>query len=92
MFGSKSRRIAALDAELFAARRQVNSMEQMAMEYARSANYYRELIDLVLEHFGEEAYICDDGSLSDEPLRAKVVDLVSGLVRKLHVAQVLTRK
>lgn len=60
-----------------------DGLEEMAVRYARGVQYYSGLLDLIAEHFGIEAYRCDDGSFSEDPLRAKMPDLVSDLARKV---------
>lgn len=42
--------------------------------------YYMGLLDQCAEHLGEDVYICDDGSRSESPLRAKIPELVKALV------------
>jgi hypothetical protein len=98
MFGSKARRIKQLRRQLseiseiaanttqhvFRAERERDSWIETARHYASGVQYYSGLLDLIAEHFGEEAYRCDDGSFSDDPLRAKMPDLVSDLCRQLH--------
>lgn len=53
--------------------------EDIAMEFCRNMEYYRGLLDECAKHLGEAVYISDDGSRQDEPLRAKVPDLVATL-------------
>lgn len=41
--------------------------------------YYQGLLDQIAKVFGESAYISDDGSVQDSPLRAKMPELVEAL-------------
>lgn len=77
MFGRKALHIQQLQDEIHNAYKARNNWQETAL-------YYTELLDKIAEHFGIEAYRCDDGSFSDDPLRAKMPDLVSDLVRQLH--------
>lgn len=51
----------------------------IAREYARNVDYYRGLLDKIAECIGPPAYTCDDGSMSEEPLRAKLPEMVAAL-------------
>lgn len=51
-----------------------------AKNYADGMDYYKSLLDNIAEHFGVEAYVADDGSVSDSPLRAKLPDLTSKML------------
>lgn len=55
-----------------------------AAEFARNADYYRGLVDRCAAHLGPEAFRQDDGGISDEPLRAKVPELVAQCARRGH--------
>lgn len=48
-----------------------------ACRFSRSEGYYRDLIDQVAVSLGRDAYTADDGSIYDEPVRAKVPELVA---------------
>jgi hypothetical protein len=54
-----------------------------AAQYARNEDYYRGLLDACAPVLGEAVFIADDGSRSDEPLRAKIPELVAKLA-ELH--------
>ena len=47
-----------------------------AAQYARNVDYYQGLLDQIATVFGQEAYINDDGTIQDSPLRAKMPELV----------------
>lgn len=49
---------------------------EIASEYAHNMEYYRGLVDRIGVLLGDEAYICEDGSRSEDILRAKVPELV----------------
>lgn len=94
MFGSKARTIKHLYSELVDKHTQqarllhenrrlgqeVENWKETAAQFARNTEYYQGLLDNIAENFGIEAYISQDGSLQDEPLRAKMPDLVSQLL------------
>lgn len=54
-----------------------NAWVESACQFSRNESYYCGLIDQIGEMFGEEAYVADDGSRSQDILRAKVPDLVA---------------
>ena len=54
---------------------------QTAAQYARNAEFYRELLMRVSAHLGKAVYVSDDGSRQDEPLLLKVPELVAQLVQ-----------
>lgn len=46
-----------------------------------NADFYCELLDRCASHLGIEAFRCDDGNVSESPLRLKIPELVGQLVR-----------
>jgi hypothetical protein len=48
-----------------------------AAQESRNMEYYRGVLDEVAEVLGEDAYLADDGSVSDSPLRARIPQLVA---------------
>lgn len=50
--------------------------EKSAAQFCSGMEYYRGLVDQIGEMLGEAAHICDDGSRSEDILRAKVPELV----------------
>lgn len=60
--------------------RRIAAWMDTAAEYARNQEYYVGLLDRAARALGPEAFTCDDGSHSEEPLRAKVPELVERLV------------
>lgn len=93
MFGSKTRAINNLYRELANQHKEqmrlreenvhlqqvAENWEATAAQFARNSEYYQSLLDNIAENFGAEAYISQDGSLQDDPLRAKMPKLVSQL-------------
>lgn len=63
------------------AKRICNWMETAAI-YSRNVEYYRGLLIKCGEIIGDSAYICDDGSKSEDVLCAKIPELVKDLVEK----------
>jgi hypothetical protein len=53
-----------------------NFWVEEACRFSRNEDYYRGLVDRIGAMFGEDAHICDDGSRSQDILRAKVPGLV----------------
>lgn len=56
--------------------------EDTAAQHARNEDYYRGLLDQIAGHLGEAAHTCDDGSRSEDPLRAKLPELVGAWMEK----------
>jgi len=52
----------------------------IARYYESGMELYRGLLDKCAEHLGEEAYMADDGSRMDDPIRLKIPELVGKLV------------
>jgi hypothetical protein len=50
--------------------------------HARNEDYYRGLLDACAEHLGPAVFLCDDGSVSESPLRTKVPELVAALAER----------
>ena len=50
-----------------------------AAQSSRNEAFYRGLLDETAKHLGPEVFVCDDGSVSDSPLRLKVPELVAHL-------------
>lgn len=55
---------------------------RIAAQYARNEDYYRALLIQCGKIIGKDAYICDDGSMSDSVLCAKIPELVEKIVTK----------
>lgn len=53
---------------------------ETAAQHSRNEDYYSGLVDQVASHIGPQAYVCDDGSISESPVRAKVPEMVAALV------------
>ena len=71
--------IPLLFAALEEALQERDNWENDARERQRNTEFYQSLIDEIGGHFGEVAFIRDDGSKSDSILRAKVPELVERL-------------
>ncbi len=52
---------------------------ETARMMADGNNFYRGIVDKVGKAIGEEAYVCDDGSVSQSVLALKLVELVEKL-------------
>jgi hypothetical protein len=59
--------------------RELENWEDTAEQFARNVDYYRDIVDRCARAIGPEAFTCDDGSVSESPLRAKVAALVEKL-------------
>ena len=59
-----------------------DNLVETAKNYANGVEYYRGLVDEIGKMLGDESYIADDGSRSDEILRAKVPELVSARIKE----------
>lgn len=53
--------------------------QETAAEQNRNASYYCGLLDQIAATLGPDAFVSDDGSVQDAPIRAKVPDLVGRL-------------
>jgi hypothetical protein len=71
----KDKEIAQLQAE-------ISGWIDFAAHESRGVDYYRGLLEKIGQFFGEEAYICDDGSIQEDILIAKVPELVEKLFEK----------
>lgn len=58
-----------------------------AAQYARNAEFYRELLVRCSAHLGREVYISDDGSVQDQPILLKVPELVAALADRCARAE-----
>lgn len=56
---------------------------ESAAQFNRNEEYYRGLLDECAVAIGIESYTADDGSIYDEPVRAKVPDLVRAILGSL---------
>jgi len=57
--------------------------KDLAVHMSNNSDYYRGLLDEIGDLFGRDAYTCDDGSLSEDILRAKVPELVRNMFNSL---------
>jgi hypothetical protein len=62
-----------------AAIRERDAWVETAAQFSRNEEYYRGLLDECAKHLGDAAFIADDNSRSDSPLRAKIPELVARL-------------
>lgn len=58
-----------------------------AAQYARNAQFYRELLVRCSAHLGRDVYVSDDGSVQAEPLLIKVPELVASLAERCARAE-----
>jgi len=62
-------------------KQETENWKESAAMFSRNEDYYRGLLDDVAKHLGKDVFISDDGTVQDTPLRAKIPELVSRLVR-----------
>lgn len=53
-----------------------------AAQFERTADFYRNLLDDCAESLGPDAFISDDGSVQDSPIRLKIPHLVREIVAR----------
>ena len=70
----------ALKAENAAQKREILNWTETAAQYARNSEYYQKLVVSCGTSIGHSAYVCDDGSISEDVLCAKVPKIVANLV------------
>ena len=63
--------------------------KSMATQFAKGEEYYRGLLDQCARHLGNDAFLCDDGTVSEEPLRAKIPELVAKLAKQAAIPMLL---
>lgn len=56
--------------------RERDAWEESAAQFCRGAEYYRGLLDRIGRAIGPEAHVADDGSVSEDVLRAKVPEII----------------
>lgn len=66
-----------------------DAWEDTAQNHYRNEQYYRGLLLEVAKHLGDGVFVCDDGSRSEDPLVAKVPELVARLA---HENETLARQ
>lgn len=66
--------------KLIQVERERDNWRESARMFCSNEEYYRGLCDKALNSIGDESYICDDGSRSEDPLRSKLPELVDKLV------------
>lgn len=57
---------------------------QTAAQNQRNADYYRNLLEQCGEAIGDDAYICDDGTISEDVLCAKIPEIIERHFQDLH--------
>jgi len=61
---------------------QRNAWVESAAQFSRNEDYYRGLLDQIAASIGPEAWKADDGKVvDDEPVRARLPELVAELTR-----------
>ena len=58
-----------------------------ALQAIRNTGYYRGLLDKCAPFLGKGVYTCKDGTVVDEPLRAKIPELVERMYLLLGIAE-----
>ena len=61
---------------------EVEMWKEEAAYFARGQEYYRGLLDEIGSYLGPEVFVCDDGTISQDILRAKIPELVAKLVKE----------
>ena len=56
---------------------------ETARQAQSNCDFYRDLLDRCAEQIGKEAYVADDGSVMDEPVRLKIPELIAAIKRQL---------
>jgi hypothetical protein len=62
---------ASMNDEVAKLTRERDAWIETARLHCQNESYYRGLLDKIAEHIGRAAYLCDDGSTSESPLRAR---------------------
>lgn len=65
------------------AKKEVETWTETARVYATNEAYYKAMVDKLVPLLDDEVFVADDGSRSDEPLYAKVPELIDRLGRSL---------
>ena len=60
-------------------REQANSWRRIAEQHCRNEWFYSTLLDDCAESLGYEAYVADDGTVMEDPIRLKIPLLVANL-------------
>ena len=71
--------IAVHVAELAEAKQHAANWEESAAQFSRNADFYRVLLTECAKHLGPDVFVCDDGSVSQDPLMLKIPQLVATL-------------
>lgn len=66
--------------------------EETARHYAAGQEYYQGLLDRIGQRLGSTAYAADDGSISEDVLRAKVPELVEARIAALEAENAKLRE
>lgn len=72
-----------LTAEIDRLKGEVEGWKADAERHCRNEIYYTGLLDEIAKNFGRAAYTSDDGSIQQDPLRAKMPELVATLRTRL---------
>lgn len=65
----------------------VDGWQEIAEQHYRNETFYRDLLMQIGAILGPEAHRADDGSVSDEPLCAKLPEVVRNLVKDREIMQ-----
>lgn len=74
-------KLAGAQMELAALKSNSDHWRVCAARHCRNEDYYRGLVVQIGEHLGDESYIADDGTRSEEVLCAKVPELVAARLK-----------
>lgn len=87
-------RLAEILAERDAAQEQVKKLTHerdswyaTGAQYARDVDYFQGIVDQCARAIGPDAFLCDDGTYSESPLRAKVGELVESMAAINHLTK-----
>jgi len=79
---ASTRRVLTEEASKY--QREADSWKETAAQAQRNTDYYLGLVDQIAVLFGDAAYVSDDGSKQDSPVRAKVPSLVKEAFEELR--------
>jgi hypothetical protein len=74
--------VRSLCERLVKAERERDAWKDSAARFSRSVDYYRDLLGAAAKQLGRDVFVSDDGSVQDEPLRAKVPEMVEALAKE----------
>ena len=72
--------------------RNANHWQEVARMHAKNEEYYRGLVVQIGDAMGHDAYVADDGTVSDDVLCAKVPELVVSMMTRKDKLKMATEK